>query len=245
MKTRFWRASILGWLMLASLSFGATQPTNSPAAKDFSAFKIIPEKNIFNPRRYARSGQAPQETRSVARTDSISLVGIMSYEKGPFAFFEGTRAEYRKVLKRGDSIAGYKLTNIAPNSATLSTTTNQLELRVGMRLRREENGAWQMGSSSEETSTTSGSTSRTTGRPTSAARVSRITTAPAAAATTAATKSDASDAPAPAQPEAVVEDAPPPEAVTTNAEPAAASESTETDPVLRRLIERRNQELNR
>jgi len=33
----------------------------------------------------------------------------MSYEKGPFAFFEGSSSEFQKVLKQDDTIAGFKI----------------------------------------------------------------------------------------------------------------------------------------
>ncbi len=72
----------------------------------------------------------------------------MSYEKGTFAFFDGTSSEYQKVLKLTDSIAGYKVTNIAPNSVKLVSGTNELELNVGEQLRREENGPWLLASQS-------------------------------------------------------------------------------------------------
>ena len=41
-----------------------------------------------------------------------------------------------------DVIAGYKLTNIAASGVELSAGTNELELHVGMQLRREEDGSW-------------------------------------------------------------------------------------------------------
>ena len=76
--------------------------------------------------------------------DSLTLVGTMSYEKGTFAFFDGTSSEYKKALKLTDSIAGYKVTNIAPNGVKLASGTNELELSVGAQLRREENGPWRL-----------------------------------------------------------------------------------------------------
>ncbi len=74
--------------------------------------------------------------------DSLTLVGTMSYEKGTFAFFDGTSAEYKKALKLADWIAGYKVTEIAANVVKLASATNQVELRVGRQLRREEDGPW-------------------------------------------------------------------------------------------------------
>ena len=55
----------------------------------------------------------------------------MTYEKGTFAFFDGTSSDYKKALKLTDVIAGYKVTNIAPNGVKLASGTNALELSVG------------------------------------------------------------------------------------------------------------------
>ena len=115
---------------------------NGPATLDYAAFKVIADRNIFDPNRYRhRPGERSvgQPPRSV---DSLTLVGTMSYEKGTFAFFDGTSSEYKKALKLADAIAGYKVTNIAPNSVKLASGTNELELRVGAQLRREEDGPW-------------------------------------------------------------------------------------------------------
>ena len=93
--------------------------------------------------------------------DSLTLVGIMSYEKGTFAFFDGTSSDYKKALKLNDVIAGHKVTNITPNSVKLADGTNELELTVGMQLRREEDGPWSLagGPGSYATAPTSSSTS--------------------------------------------------------------------------------------
>lgn len=74
--------------------------------------------------------------------DSLTLVGTMSYERGSFAFFDGSSFEYKKALKLTDVIAGYKVAHIASNGVKLAAGTNELELHVGMQLRREEDGPW-------------------------------------------------------------------------------------------------------
>jgi hypothetical protein len=114
--------------------------TNGPASLDYAAFRVVADRNIFNPNRQGyRSGGPRTRPRSV---DSFSLVGIMSYEKGTFAFFDGSASEYRKALRTNDTIAGYQLTAIEPNAVKLALQTNELELRVGMQMRREEDGPW-------------------------------------------------------------------------------------------------------
>jgi len=118
----------------------STNGTNGPASLDYAAFRVVADRNIFNPNRQGyRSGGARSRPRSV---ETFSLVGIMSYEKGTFAFFDGSGSEYRKALKTNDTIAGYQLTAIEPNAVKLAIQTNELVLRVGMQMRREEDGPW-------------------------------------------------------------------------------------------------------
>jgi hypothetical protein len=123
----------------------AAETTNSGIGRtDYRNFEIIPKRNIFNPRRspaYVPS-ERPQTVRR--RTESLALVGVMSYGKGPMAFFDGSRSDYRKVLKPNESIAGFKVTAIDASSVKLAASTNEIELQLGMQLAREEEGEWKL-----------------------------------------------------------------------------------------------------
>jgi len=134
--------------------------TNSgPGSLDYAAFKVIVDGNIFDPNR-TRRRPGERGVRPAPRSfDSLTLVGTMTYEKGTFAFFDGTSSEYKKALKLADAIAGYKLTNIAPNGVKLASGTNELELSVGAQLRREEDGPWLLSSQSGSYTATPASTS--------------------------------------------------------------------------------------
>lgn len=135
---------ILGLLLgIAGPALAASQPTNSPLRLDYTAFKVIPERNIFNPRRTGSSGFTPADARREVAVERVALVGIMTYEKGPFAFFDSNSLEYRKVLRPEETIAGYKITEISGQSVKLEAGTNTVELGVGMQLRREDKGPWQ------------------------------------------------------------------------------------------------------
>jgi hypothetical protein len=119
--------------------------TNSgPGALDYSAFRIVADRNIFDPNRFPRS--TPDKAPSKA-ADSFGLVGTMSYEKGDFAFFDGTRPDYKKVLKVSDTIAGYKVLAVLPDSVKLARSTNELVMTVGGHLRRQDDGTWVQASS--------------------------------------------------------------------------------------------------
>ncbi len=147
---------------------GERAQANAPAGAndlsnrlDYAAFKIIVDRNIFDPNRYphARGGSARPPPKTV---DSLTLVGTMTYERGSFAFFDGTSSDYKKALKLNDLIAGYKVTNIAPNSVKLAAGTNEMEMRVGMQLRREESGPWSLSSQAGSYATVPASSSTNT-----------------------------------------------------------------------------------
>jgi hypothetical protein len=117
--------------------------TNSSTNGTYAQFRIITERNIFDTTRSPRSSRQEREPRSSARVQTFTLVGTLRYEKGPYAFFDGSSPEFRKVLETGHKIAGHKITAIGQDAVTLQSGTNTLELPVGARMRREESG-WHM-----------------------------------------------------------------------------------------------------
>ena len=163
--SRFLLVLVLVLILNSALQTVLAQATNSPSRLDYASFHIITERNIFNPRRSARYTPTERTRRPAARTDSFALVGTMSYEKGLFAFFDGSSSDYRKVLKQDDTIAGFKVIGIEASYVKLTSPSNQVELRVGMQLRHEEDGAWQI-STQPETAAPS-RISSTVSRPTS------------------------------------------------------------------------------
>ncbi len=135
--------------------------TNSPAVgTDFASFGIIPERNIFNVNRSSRSGRLTREapTKTI-QVDTFALVGAMSYAKGDFAFFDGSNSDFRKVLKPGDSIGGFRLKSIGLNSVQLDDASKSIELAIGSHFRREEQGEWRLVAEAAP-STSSSSSSR-------------------------------------------------------------------------------------
>jgi hypothetical protein len=157
-----------------STNLPASSPsTNAPAqsaaadaeAKDvigFNEFKIITERNIFNPNRRApgRSGRTEDRPKPT-RVDYLNLVGAMSYEKGRFAFFDGSSSEYRKSVKPGESIAGYKVASVANDKVTLQKDDKKIELPVGGQLKREDEGEWRVNANAESFASSTNSSDST------------------------------------------------------------------------------------
>jgi hypothetical protein len=159
---------VMGWLRGWGLGAAAAlmlvpasrAQSNAPAAApDFAAFKIVTERNIFDAKRTGRSSRGGGERRRVARVDTVALVGTLSYEKGNYAFFDGSSSEYRKALQSGATIAGYTLAEVLPNRVKLTqanASNAPVELKVGLQLRREDGGDWQVTARSSSTERSSG-----------------------------------------------------------------------------------------
>jgi hypothetical protein len=135
-------------LMVVGALQAATPEGQSPSRTDFPSFKVIAERNIFNANR-SRGRSGTEKPRIV---DSLSLLGTMSYERGQFAFFDGSKPEYKKTLKPDATIAGYKIAEIAPNGVKLEAEGKQIDLPVGSQMRREEEGEWEIVATTETSS---------------------------------------------------------------------------------------------
>jgi hypothetical protein len=116
-------------------------PVKADARVDFQSFKLITERNIFD---MSRSGRVGRPTPvHIAKVDDFSLVGIMAYEKGLYAFFDGSSSEYQKTLAPLQTIADYKVTVIGPDYVELQSTNSQMvKMLVGTTIRREDKGPW-------------------------------------------------------------------------------------------------------
>lgn len=124
-----------------------TDPTATPASppnpRDYGTFKLITDRNIFSPSRSGRSTRpGPATPKKVPKVETVSLVGIMGYDKSMFAFFDGSSAEFKKVLKPAEVIAGHQIMAINADQVTLVAGGREVALRPGMQLRREDEGNW-------------------------------------------------------------------------------------------------------
>jgi hypothetical protein len=109
--------------------------TNAPTG--IRAFRLITERNIFDSTRRPRTrGQAEPRDRS-ERAPTFTLVGTMTYDKGPYAFFDGSGSEFKKALSPGQKIAGFTVAQIDPDTVKLTSASTNLNLTLGTQLRRE------------------------------------------------------------------------------------------------------------
>ena len=149
---RLWATVVL---LLATGLVGSAQSTNAVARPDYQSFKIITDRNIFDPNRSSRSSRTRTEGPRPARVESFALVGTMSYENGTYAFFDGTGSSYRKAVKTGDTIAGHKVAEISADRVKLEVNGQQIELNVGVQMRKQDEGDWQVAGRAESFVTSS------------------------------------------------------------------------------------------
>jgi len=146
------------FFLLATGLVGRAQSTNSVARPDYQSFKIITDRNIFDPNRTSRSSRSRTEGPRPARVESFALVGTMSYEKGTYAFFDGTGSSYRKAVKTGDTIAGHKVADISGDRVKLEANGQQIELSVGVQMKKQDEGEWELAGRAESFGTSSPAT---------------------------------------------------------------------------------------
>ncbi len=223
---------VLGlWTVDCSLWTAPAQPTNEPGRPDYSAFNLITDRNIFNQRRSGRQARGSRrETRNSARGDYFALAGTMSYEKGTFAFFEGTSSEYKKVLKPAETIAGYTVTAITPAYVKLASSSNEVELPVGMQLRREESGDWHL---SERAELPAGRGERT-----ASTRQTPAIAGTQASQPVVATNGEPEELPDDPDPQSAITDSQSGTTGTNTTAAAATGGDSGTDPVLKRLMDK-------
>ena len=210
-------------LFLIGIASDAADSTNVTAKSDFSSFKIITDRNIFNPRRsrtYVPSSE--RSSRRTRRSEWFALTGTMAYEKGPFAFFDGTTSDYRKVLGPQDTIGAFKIAAIDKHSVKLVSATNEIELKVGMQMRKEESGEWTMSERVETFEPAASSSSSSRFATTFNTMTNNTAQTNGSTEEGAFVGNDDGENPAASAPSAA----------------SAGSGVTETDPVLRRLAER-------
>ncbi|HXC99964.1 MAG TPA: hypothetical protein VN048_11530 [Verrucomicrobiae bacterium] len=160
MKTRFFLIAVM-IMSLAGLRPAVAQDASADSRPAFNSFQVIEQNNIFNPSRRPPRHIGP--IVPVVRVYSFTLNGTMSYENKGYAFFDGNAVNRGNVFGLSDTINGYKIAEITNNTVKLAAASNQfITLKVGMQMKKVENGPWKLVGSSEpaaeSTSSSSGST---------------------------------------------------------------------------------------
>jgi hypothetical protein len=133
-------------------SRGEYREPTTPADAKYDSFRLIVDRNIFNPSRRPRERTEERQQR----IDMIALVGTMQSDKGVVAFFDSQDSAYRKTLSEGQSLGEFKVQKIQPNEVELARDGKPMSLRVSDQLRRPEGGDWSLAPSDIPTADTRG-----------------------------------------------------------------------------------------
>lgn len=121
-----------------STKSGAT-PEASRDPSSYDAFRLVADRNIFNPNRTRARG--PEE--APPKVDTIALVGIVHDEGKIVAVFDSPDESFRKALQVGEKIADFSVTKIADDHIELSGKDDKsFTFRMSQQLRRVEGGEW-------------------------------------------------------------------------------------------------------
>jgi hypothetical protein len=118
-----------------------TDSSVAPAAS-FDTFRLVSDRNIFNPNRTGRRDRNNEE--QPPRVDVISVVGTMESDRGLRAFFDGSEASFRRAVRVGESVDKFKVIKISPNVVDLERDGKSLSVAVGQQLRRPEGADWDL-----------------------------------------------------------------------------------------------------
>jgi hypothetical protein len=116
----------------------------SPTAANgsFDSFRLIGDRNIFDPNRRSRARSASNEP-AVPTGDIIAFVGTMDYDQGIFAFFDSSDARYRKVLPEGGKLAEFVVKHVEARRVDLTRDGKVTTLDITQQLHRPpEGGEW-------------------------------------------------------------------------------------------------------
>ena len=135
-------------LLLSVQAVGLAQEEPSSAAPGFESYRILVDRNIFDPnRRASRPERRSTPTEPVPQPDQLAVTGVLIHEGAAVAFFEGTKPDYNADLNEGGTVAGYTVVEIRTDHLRLSKDGREIELPVGSGLSRHDEGEWQLSSS--------------------------------------------------------------------------------------------------
>ena len=113
-----------------------------PDSPSMAEFKLIQERNIFDPDR--RKAREPRRERppEPPREESFTLLGTMTYGQRILAFFEGTERDWTGSFELGKDVGGHILREVAFDKVMLELEGETIALEVGAGRSRRADEAW-------------------------------------------------------------------------------------------------------
>ncbi|MBI1389735.1 MAG: hypothetical protein GC154_14955 [bacterium] len=206
-------------LIVAAGYFAAAQdgapatPAQDGNGPEFDEFRVIIERNIFNPnRRGPQVEREPEPEPPPVQVDEYVLLGTLLTDQTAYAFIEGRGAVGDDVMSVGDALADGVIREIQASSIVVAASESAETLAVGEALSRRDGGPW------AKTAPSAGGGSSRSGRFSRSSRTNASQT----------------------QAEA------PKEETKSGSEAANAADSgSDANEILKRMMERRKQELSK
>ena len=163
-RTVFSRIAVAGLLTLVlsgSTAFAADAEAKAPAANaaatpvsasakpaptaakgSFDSFRLIGDRNIFDPNRRSRTARSASNEPPAPTGDTIAFVGTMDYDQGIYAFFDSADSRYRQVLPAGGKLAEFVVKHVGARSVDLTRDGQVTTLQITQQLHRPDGGEW-------------------------------------------------------------------------------------------------------
>ena len=121
---------------------GTKKGISKPDSPSMAEFKLIQERNIFDPDR--RKAREPRRERppEPPREESFTLLGTMTYGQRILAFFEGTERDWTGSFELGKDVGGHILREVAFDKVVLELEGETIDLEVGAGRSRRADEAW-------------------------------------------------------------------------------------------------------
>jgi hypothetical protein len=120
----------------------SAKPVPTVAKGSFDSFRLIGDRNIFDPNRRNRSARSAANEPAAPTGDTIALVGTMDYDQGTYAFFDSSDARYRQVLPAGGKLAEFVVKHVGARSVDLTRDGKVTSLQITQQLHRPDGGEW-------------------------------------------------------------------------------------------------------
>jgi len=134
----------LGLLSTGLLMISAVGSRAQSAAKEkgFEAYRLVQTRNVFDPNRRAPRGEEQRRSGPPrSRNDSFTLTGTMVTEGKTLAFFSGSRSEFSRVIPVGESVGDFKVKAIEAAQVELEHDGKATTLAIGRTVQLEGTGA--------------------------------------------------------------------------------------------------------
>jgi hypothetical protein len=137
------------YLLIFTPLLGPVIAKAASSSPEFTSFKIILQRNIFDPNRTPfreNSDQSRKSRPNPQQTDRFTLLGVLIHNGDPLAFFEGSQTEFRREFKPGETIAGFRIAGISTEKVLLEKEGRKIPIPVGQGMSSTDGEEWEVGS---------------------------------------------------------------------------------------------------